>query len=108
MMTNTNGAFDFDQVVGGQMIYTQIGGIGPEWELDGSGLGLLNGDGKPAFLMRNTGSVANGQLYVAEAGNGSAGFTGIGGVAARTAGSRPPDFHPSLRGAFPLTTTGEP
>jgi V8-like Glu-specific endopeptidase len=80
LMTNTTGALRYDQVVGGQMAYTQIGGIGAEWELAGAGVGLLNGDGKPAFVMRNTGNFANGQLDIGEVVNGSAVFTGIGGV----------------------------
>src|SRR5205823_578728 len=47
LMTNTGGDFDFDQVVGGQMVYTRLGGLGPEWEFGGNG--FLLGDGNARF-----------------------------------------------------------
>src|SRR5207244_7489786 len=77
LMTNTNGDFDFDQVVNGQMVYTRLGGLGPEWEFGGNG--LLLGDGNAGLLIRNTGDVAPGALYVGEVANGAT-FTGIGGL----------------------------
>jgi hypothetical protein len=79
-MTNNLGWLDYDQVINGQMEYAHVGGIGPEWELDGAGVGLLNGDGQPAFLMRNTGNVTNGLLEVGEVVNGQVSFTAVGGV----------------------------
>src|SRR5947207_2601878 len=45
-----------------------------------AGLGLLNGDGKSGFLIRNTGTVAPGALDIGEVVNGAAVFTPIGGV----------------------------
>src|SRR5204863_35620 len=32
LMTNTSGVFDYDVVINGQMVYTRIGTLGPEWE----------------------------------------------------------------------------
>src|SRR5207249_1116009 len=74
----TGGDFDFDQVVGGQMVYTRLGGLGPEWEFGGNG--FLLGDGNAGFLIRNIGNVAPGALYVGEEVGGVAVDTSIGGV----------------------------
>src|SRR5439155_32310 len=78
LMTNTGGDFDFDQVVGGQMVYTRLGGLGPEWEFGGNG--FLFGDGNAGFLIRNTGNVAPGALYVGEVVGGLAAYTALGGL----------------------------
>src|SRR5207237_2215629 len=59
-------------------VFTGIGGVGPERQF--AGVGNFLGHGRADFLMRNTGAFANGQLDIGEVVNGSAVFTGIGGV----------------------------
>src|SRR5713101_1825498 len=67
-------------LVGGAAVFSGIGGVGPEWQFAGTGDFL--GDGRSGFLMRNTGAFANGQLTICEVVNGSAAFTGLGGIGA--------------------------
>jgi hypothetical protein len=78
LATNGSGQLELAQVVNGALEFTPIGGIGPEWELDGRG--DLLGDGASGFLMRNTGTVIPGALYVGEVENGRAVYTPVGGV----------------------------
>jgi hypothetical protein len=73
-----SGALEVGEVLGGQAVYTSIGGVGPEWQFEG--VGDFLGDGHTDFLIRNTGSVAPGKLEVAEVTNGHLTFTDIGGV----------------------------
>jgi hypothetical protein len=55
MISNNTGALVLDEVSGGStMGYTQIGGLGPEWQLEGDGAFL--GYGTDGFLLWDTSS----------------------------------------------------
>src|SRR5439155_25214795 len=104
LMTNNDGALVFDQVISGQMAFTQIGGLGPEWEFEGSG--YLSGDGKPGFLIRNTGSVDGGKVAIGEVNNGAASFNLIGGLGPEWSFAGNGDFLGHARGEFLIHNTG--
>jgi len=104
LMTSASGSLEYDQVVNGQMVYATIGGIGPEWELDGNG--FLLGDGQPGFLMRNTGTVTTGALEVGEVVNGSVAFTRIGGVGPEWQFEGNDDFLNDGQSQFLIRNTG--
>ena len=73
-----NGLLEVGEMQNGALAFTQLGGIGSEWKIVGTGDYL--GAGHPGFLMENTGNVANGLLEVGEVTNGTLNFTQIGGV----------------------------
>jgi hypothetical protein len=76
LMTSTaTGVLVLDELSGGQMTYQQIGGLGPEWQFEGSAMFL--GDGKDGELLWNSNS---GAMVVAEDNAGTAQYTAIGGV----------------------------
>lgn len=81
LLTGDDGSLDVMQVVNGAAEYTQLGGLGPEWEFAGRG-DLLADCRDASFLLRNNGSVIPGALYVGEDVGGNAAFTPIGGVGA--------------------------
>ena len=58
----------------GNLTFTQIGAVGPEWEFVGSGPYI---DAKSDFLLRNTGT---GALVVGSVNSGAAQFTTVGAV----------------------------
>ncbi|HEY1733228.1 MAG TPA: Ig-like domain-containing protein, partial [Acidimicrobiales bacterium] len=62
-------------VVGAAVQYTEIGGVGPEWQFEGVGDYL--GDGKTGFLMEDGN---NGALAVGEVNGGSAQYSLVGGL----------------------------
>jgi beta-glucanase (GH16 family) len=79
LLENTNGALDIgsvsvSSVSGHTATYTQVGSIGPEWSIHGSGDFL--GQGSDQFLMENT----NGAVVVASVENGQAQYTKVGAV----------------------------
>src|SRR5207244_3291830 len=80
LMRNTgniaNGQVDVGEVVNGTLRFTQIGGLGTEWQF--KGVGDFLGDGHIGFLIRNNGTVAPGVLDVGEVVNGNLTFTQIG------------------------------
>jgi hypothetical protein len=81
MVGNDTGALVLDEVgAGPAMGYTQIGGLGSEWQLEGTGSFL--GDGKDGFLMwAGTSSLPDyGSIVVGEDVGGTAQYTAIGGV----------------------------
>lgn len=78
LMTNSDGTLVLDQVVDSQIQFNTIGGLGPEWEFEGQGNFL--GDGQPGFLIRNVGDVDPGALDVGEVVGGQAAYTQIGGL----------------------------
>ena len=70
-----NGALAVGEVVNGALSFTDIGGLGPEWEFVGSGPYV--DAGKDDFFLRNTG---NGALVVGSAFTGGSNFTQVGGL----------------------------
>lgn len=72
------GTLDVGEIVGGAVQYTQIGGVGAEWNFEG--VGNFLGDGRTGFLLWNQGSAENGQLAVGEMVNGQLTFEDIGGL----------------------------
>lgn len=75
LMTSTSGALVMDQVSNGTMGYQQIGGLGPEWQFEGTGSFL--GDNQDAELLWNN---QNSALVVAEANGSAASYVAIGGL----------------------------
>src|SRR5207249_28786 len=67
---------DVGEVVNGSVMFTPVGGLGPEWQFEG--VGDFLGDGHTAFLIRNSGTVAPDRLVVGEVVNGNFTFTDIG------------------------------
>ena len=65
LIQNSNGAVVVGEVSGGQLSYTQVAALGPEWTFHGAGDFL--GDGDTSFLIENTagavviGDVSGGQ-----------------------------------------------
>lgn len=75
LLENTNGSIVLGEVqASGQLAYTQIGGLGPEWHFGGSG--DLLGDGKSSFLIENT----NGAVDVGEMQNGKIVYAQVSGL----------------------------
>ncbi|HEX3882107.1 MAG TPA: hypothetical protein VHW66_05570 [Stellaceae bacterium] len=74
------GGLAVGEVNGGSAQYTLIGGVGPEWQFEGTG--DLLGHGQDDFLIWDgTSSSPNyGALVVGEAEGGSAQYTLLGGV----------------------------
>jgi hypothetical protein len=72
------GLLEVGEEVNGSLTFTQVGGIGSEWKLVGTGDYL--GAGHPGFLIENTGNVANGLLEVGEVSSGHLTFTQVGGL----------------------------
>lgn len=75
MTDSNNGALLLDQVSSGVETYQQIGGVGAEWQFEGSGSFL--GDGTQGELLWDNQS---GAMVVAEDHGGSAQYAAIGGV----------------------------
>lgn len=76
LLTNNNtGGLVLAEISGGQLGYTQIGGLGPEWEFEGTGAFL--GDGREGFLLWNS---LSGGIVVGEAVNGTAQYTMVAGI----------------------------
>jgi hypothetical protein len=72
LIENTNGALVVGEVAAsGQLAYSQIGGLGPEWRFVGSG--DLLGDGNTGFLIEDT----SGALVVGEIAGGQASYTQV-------------------------------
>lgn len=69
------GALVVGEVVNRTTQYTQIGSIGPEWNL--LGVGDYDGRSPSEFLMRNENS---GVLAIGTVSGGTAGYTPVGGV----------------------------
>ncbi|HEX3881554.1 MAG TPA: hypothetical protein VHW66_02745 [Stellaceae bacterium] len=80
LMTEAGGALVLDEVSGGAMTYTQIGGLGPEWEFEGAG--PLLGDGSNQFLLCDDDSASPnfGAVVTGEVDGGAAEYTQVGGV----------------------------
>ncbi|HEY1734431.1 MAG TPA: hypothetical protein VGG23_08295 [Acidimicrobiales bacterium] len=81
MVSGNTGALVLDEVAGGStMDYTQIGGLGPEWQLEGDGAFL--GNGNTGFLMWDGSSASPeyGALSVGEYVGGTALYTQIGAI----------------------------
>jgi hypothetical protein len=82
LMTDSNtGALVLGEVSGGTTVnYTQIGGLGPEWQLEGDGSFL--GDGNTGFLLWDglSSSASYGAIVVGEDVGGTAQYTAVGGV----------------------------
>src|SRR5439155_25261985 len=71
----TPGKLFVGEVVSGNLTFTQISAVGPEWEFVGNGPYLSAS--KDDFLIRNT---SIGALVVGAVNNGTASFTTVGGV----------------------------
>jgi hypothetical protein len=80
LMRNTGdvipGTLAVGEVVNGNLTFTDIGGVGPEWEFIGTG-NYVDAS-RSDFLMRNTGTVWPGALVVGSVGNGTAHFSKVG------------------------------
>lgn len=74
LMTNHEGTLVVGHIAGGSLTFHQIGALGGEWELAGSG--FLLGPGRPGFLIRSS----DGRLAVGEVENGNAVFTAVPGL----------------------------
>jgi hypothetical protein len=75
LMINNSGALVIDQVIAGGMTYQQIGGLGSEWQFEGSG--YFSGPGSSEFLIWNDN---NGALVLGNVLGGQANYQAIGGV----------------------------
>jgi hypothetical protein len=80
LMTNSSGAVVLDEMSGGAMTYQQIGGLGPEWQFEG--MGPLLGDGNNQFLLwyGTNDSAAYGAVVAAEDDGGTTTYTQIGSI----------------------------
>lgn len=80
LMSNAGGALVLDEMSKGSLAYTQIGGLGPEWEF--SGTGPLFGDGRDDFLIWAGDSTKPdyGALVVGQDVGGAAHYTQIGAI----------------------------
>ena len=74
LIENTSGAVFVGEAQNGQVGYTQVAGLGPEWSFHGSGDFLGNGDSD--FLIQNTG----GSVAVGEVHNGQTSYTTVAGL----------------------------
>jgi N-acetyl-anhydromuramyl-L-alanine amidase AmpD len=99
------GALQVGEVIDGAAVYTHIGGIGPEWQL--AGTGDFSGDGRADFLMRNTGDVLPGALYIGEVLNGAAVYTAIGGIGPEWELAGTGDFNGNGRADFLMLNHGD-
>jgi hypothetical protein len=77
MTDSTNGNLVVDEVADGQMTYQALGGLGPQWQIEGEGAFL--GDGKDGFLLWDD-NPSNGAIVVGEDDGGTVQYTQIGGV----------------------------
>ncbi len=75
LTNNNNGALVLAEMAGGQLGYTQIGGLGPEWQFEGTGAFL--GDGRDGFLLWNS---TSGGIAVGEDIGGTAQYTVLPGI----------------------------
>jgi len=78
LLRNTDGVVAIGEVASGTAVFSTVAALGAEWEFAGNADFL--GDGQSEFLIRNTGDVIGGALYLGEVVNGTAVFTGIGGI----------------------------
>ncbi|HEX4082236.1 MAG TPA: hypothetical protein VHX40_04665, partial [Acidimicrobiales bacterium] len=80
MVNGNNGVLISDELSAGSMTYTQIGGLGPEWQFEGDGSFL--GDGRDGFLLWGSDPAQPdyGTIVVGEDVGGAAQYTALGGV----------------------------
>lgn len=80
LMTGTTGALVLDDLSGGQEGYTQIGALGPEWQVEGEG--AIAGDGKDQFVLwyGTDDSPIYGALVLGEDDGGAASYTAAGAI----------------------------
>jgi len=77
LIQNGSGTVKVGNLSGGRFVYTQIGGLGPDWTFHGSGDFL--GDGMSSFLLHNS----DGAVAVGEVVNGKARYTKVGELGPR-------------------------
>jgi len=73
-----DGALTVGEVIDGELIFTELGSLGPEWEF--KGVGDFLGHGRDGFLIYNTGDIIGGSLVIGEMIDNTLTFTDIGAV----------------------------